>query len=57
VVSSTDLEIQVFTSSVELPLKASETVIPPLLLLFKKRRAFDLFRMTKCCQFPAISQN
>jgi len=27
-VSSTDLEVQIFASSVELPLKASETVMP-----------------------------
>jgi len=50
-VSSTDLEVQVFTSSVELPLKASETVIP---CFFK--RAFGL-QNDKCFQFPAFSQN
>jgi len=46
-VSSTDLEVQVLTSSVELLLKASETVIPH----FVRRALGLLFRMTSVVSF------
>jgi hypothetical protein len=46
-VSSTDLEVQVLTSSVELPLRASETVIPHSV----RRALVLLFRMTSVVSF------
>jgi hypothetical protein len=60
-VSSSDLEVQVFTSSVELPLKASETVIPLFIYIYIyiyiKNSLWSSLQNDKCCQFPAISKN